>query len=138
VAKVTGNFKKHPNTAPSSKVGEPNLQEETIASAPAMVNDLNKQLSGVQPSQDIGVQAVGTGTGVPAANEKAPGSQNSGTATDGVAPAPAPPQVNEVQKPTGTGTQQAAPEDKAAPTDPKQESSSKKKGKKGLRKLIPF
>jgi outer membrane protein assembly factor BamD len=137
VAKVTGNFKKHPNVSPSSKVGEPNLQEETIASAPAMVNDLNNQISGMQASQNIGVQAVGTGTGVPAANEKAPGSQNSGTATDGVAPAPAPPQVNEVQKPTGTGTQ-ASPEDKAAPTDPKQESSSKKKGKKGLRKLIPF
>ena len=103
-----------------------------------LINDLNNQITGMQqPSQNIGVQAVGTGTGVPGANEKAPGSQNSGTATDGVAPAPAPPQVNEVQKPTGTGTQ-AAPEDKAAPADPKQESSSKKKGKKGLRKLIPF
>jgi hypothetical protein len=44
--------------------------------------------------------------------------------------------VNEIQK-SGTGTQ-AAPADKAAPADPKQESSSKKKGKKGLRKLIPF
>jgi outer membrane protein assembly factor BamD len=74
VAKVTGNFKKHPNVAPATKVGEPNLSEETVKSAPAMVNDLTNQINGVQPSQSIGVQAVGTGTGTPGANEAAPGS----------------------------------------------------------------
>ncbi len=136
VARVTGNFKKHPNVAPATKVGEPNLQEETVASAPAMVNDLSNQINGMQPGTNIGVQAVGTGTGTPGANEKAPGSQSSAPEKEGTAPAPAPAQVNEVQKPA-TGTQ-AAPEDKAAPANPKQESSSKKKGKKGLRKLIPF
>ena len=135
VAKVTGNFKKHPNVAPASKVGEPNLQEETVTNAAAIINDLTNQLNGMQASQNIGVQAVGTGTGTPGANEKAPGSQDSG-ATEGTAPAPAPTQVNEIQK-SDTGTQ-AASADKAAPADPKQESSSKKKGKKGLRKLIPF
>ena len=136
VAKVTGNFKKHPNVAPASKVGEPNLQEETVTNAAAIISDLTNQLNGAQPSQNIGVQAVGTGTGTPGANEKAPGSQGSGAATEGTAPAPAPTQVNEIQK-SDTGTQ-AASGDKAAPADPKQESSSKKKGKKGLRKLIPF
>jgi hypothetical protein len=54
--------------------------------------------------------------------------------------------VNEIQKPA-QGTQPdattpaatpATTESKAAPVDKKQESSSKKKGKKGLRKLIPF
>ena len=136
VAKVTGNFKKHPNVAPASKVGEPNLNEETVKSAPAMVNDLTNQINGTQPSQSIGVQAVGTGTGTPGANEAAPGSQTSTPPAEGTAPAPAPAQVNEIQK-SGTGTQ-AAPAGQAAPVDPKQESSSKKKGKKGLRKLIPF
>ncbi|MBZ5505604.1 MAG: outer membrane protein assembly factor BamD [Acidobacteriia bacterium] len=136
VAKVTGNFKKHPNVAPATKVGEPNLNEETVKSAPAMVNDLTNQINGVQPSQSIGVQAVGTGTGTPGANEAAPGSKSSAPLTEGTAPAPAPAQVNEIQK-SGTETQ-AASAGQAAPVDPKQESSSKKKGKKGLRKLIPF
>jgi outer membrane protein assembly factor BamD len=141
VARVTGNFKKHPNVLPSSKVGDPNLNEETVKSAPAMVNELTNQINGVQPSQSVGVQAIGTGTGKPGANEAAPTSQQASTstngqATDGQAPTPAPAQVNEIQKP-GTGTQVASA-DQPAPVDPKQESSSKKKGKKGLRKLIPF
>ncbi|HMC29268.1 MAG TPA: outer membrane protein assembly factor BamD [Candidatus Angelobacter sp.] len=141
VAKVTGNFKKHPNVATATKVGEPNLNDETVKSAPAMVNELTNQINGVQPSQNIGIQAVGTGTGTPAPNEKAPGSQNSGT-TEGTPPPQAPAQMNEVQKPTGEGvdvTQTPANSPtKAGKVDSKQESSSKKKGKKGLRKLIPF
>lgn len=145
VAKLSGNFKKHPNVAPATKVGEPNLQEETVTSAPALVNDLTNQLKGAPPSNNIGVQAVGTGTGTPGANEKAPGTQDS-TPTEGEAPKPAPPQVNEIQKtdPAQSATQASADnqadaaDKKAAPVDRKQESSSKKKEKKGLRKLIPF
>lgn len=142
VAKLTGNFKKHPNVAPSTKVGEPNLQEETVTSAPAIINDLNKQVTGMAPSNSVGVQAVGTGTGTPDTNEKAPGTTDT-TPTEGAAPKPAPPQVNEIQKPdpatqTSTDSQAATADNKAAPVDPKQESSSKKKSKKGLHKLIPF
>jgi outer membrane protein assembly factor BamD len=146
VAKLTGNFKKHPNVAPSTKVGEPNLQEETVTSAPEIINDLSKQVSGTAASSSVGVQAVGTRTGTPDANEKAPGTQDS-TPEEGSAPKPAPPQVNEIQKPDPTQSssqtsaengQAAAADNKAAPVDPKQESSSKKKEKKGLRKLIPF
>ncbi len=146
MAKVTGNFKKHPNVAPSTKVGEPNLQEETVTSAPAIINVLNSQVSGIAPSNNIGVQAVGTGTGTPGANEKPPGTQDS-TPTEGEAPKAAPPQVNEIQKPdpaTQSNGQATASDkttttdNKVAPVDPKQESSSKKKEKKGLRKLIPF
>ena len=136
VAKLTGNFKKHPNVAPSTKVGEPNLEQETVTSAPALVNELTNQLNGVPPSQNIGVQAVGTGTGTPGANEKPPGTQDS-TPTEGEAPKPAPAQVNEIQK-QDPATQAATTNSQTAPADPKQESSSKKKGKKGLRKLIPF
>jgi outer membrane protein assembly factor BamD len=146
IAKVTGNFKKHPNVAPATKVGEPNLQEETVTSAPEIINDLNKQVTGAAPSNSVGVQAVGTGTGTPGANEKAPGTQDS-TPEEGAAPKPAPAQVNEIQKPnpaqqnsqtTAENGQAATPDNKAAAADPKQESSSKKKEKKGLRKLIPF
>lgn len=136
VAKLTGNFKKHPNVAPSTKVGEPNLEQETVTSAPALVNDLTNQLNGAPPSQNIGVQAVGTGTGTPGANEKPPGTQDS-TPAEGEAPKPAPAQVNEIQK-QDPATQAATTNSQTAPADPKQESSSKKKGKKGLRKLIPF
>jgi outer membrane protein assembly factor BamD len=146
VAKLTGNFKKHPNVAPSTKVGEPNLQEETVTSAPAIINDLNTQVSGAAPSNSIGVQAIGTGSGTPGANEKPPGTQDS-TPVEGAAPKPALPQVNEIQKPgptqsnsqaTAEDGQAATTDNKAAAVDPKQESSSKKKSKKGLRKLIPF
>lgn len=146
VAKLTGNFKKHPNIAPATKVGEPNLQEETVTSAPEIINDLNKQVSGVAAGNSVGVQAVGTRTGTPDANDKAPGTQDS-TPEEGAAPKPAPPQVNEIQKPDPTQSssqtgaengQAAAADNTAAPVDPKQESSSKKKSKKGLRKLIPF
>lgn len=145
VAKVTGNFKKHPNVAPAAKVGEPNLQEETVTSAPAIVNALTSQLSGAPPTNTIGVQAVGTGTGAPDANEKAPGTTDS-TPAEGAAPKPAPPQVNEIQKPDPatqansqtTATGQTALDNKVEKADSKQESTSKKKEKKGLRKLIPF
>jgi outer membrane protein assembly factor BamD len=60
---------------------------------------------------------------------------------EGAPPAAAPPQVNEVQKTSATAStdQQAnAGTQKQDSTDSKQDSSSKKKGKKGLRKLIPF
>ncbi len=148
VAKVTGNFKKHPGVEASAKVGEPNLSEETVPSAPAMVQDLTNQINGMQASQNIGVQAIGTGTGTPGANEAPPGTQptdpkSTDPTSEGTAPKVAPAQVNEVQK-TNNGvdvTQEPATEQQKAAdakVDPKQESSSKKKGKKGLRKLIPF
>jgi outer membrane protein assembly factor BamD len=137
VAKVTGNFKKRPSVLAASKVGDPNLQEETVTNAAAIVNDLTNQLNGMQPSQNIGIKAVGAGTGTPAANEAAPGTPSGGTSPEGTAPKPAPAQVNEIQK-SGTGTQAAGTDSQATPVDRKQESSSKKKEKKGLRKLIPF
>ena len=141
VARVTGNFKKHPNVAAASKVGDPNLQEETVENAAAIVNDLTNQLNAAEPSQIIGMKAVAAGKGTPTANEAAPGSQpgtsTDGASTEGTAPKPAPAQVNEIQK-SGTGTQAAEAGSQATPVDKSQESSSKKKEKKGLRKLIPF
>jgi outer membrane protein assembly factor BamD len=141
IDRVTSNFKKHPNVLSAGKIGEPNLQDEKVESAPELVKSLTTQITGIQLGQNIGVQAVGTGTGTPGPNEKAPSSQSAQPAAEGTAPSPAPAQVNEIQK-TGTDTTQATPaattDSQAAPVDPKQESSSKKKTKKGLRKIIPF
>lgn len=143
VTKMTGNFKKHPNVAIASKVGEPNLNDETVKSAPAMVNDLTNQINGMN-AQALGVQAIGAGTGTPPANDKSPGQNaaTSGQTSEGAPPPAAPAQVNEVQKPNGEGVDvtqpPAATPAQAGKVDTKQESSSKKKGKKGLRKLIPF
>jgi outer membrane protein assembly factor BamD len=139
VDKVTGNFQKRPNVLPASGVGEPNMQDETVTSAAAIVSDLKSQMNGAQPGQNIGVQAVSSGAGTPGENEKAPTSQSASPATDGTAPTPAPAQVNEIQK-SDTAAAPATTDGQAAtaPADPKQESSSKKKNKKGLRKLIPF
>jgi outer membrane protein assembly factor BamD len=143
VGKVTGNFKKHPNVVMASKVGDPNLNDETVKSAPQMVNDLTNQINGVQPGQSIGLEAVGAGTGTPPANDKSPAaSQATTSSTEGAPPPAAPAQVNEVQKPNGEGVDvtqtPATTPPKAGKVDSKQESSSKKKGKKGLRKIIPF
>jgi outer membrane protein assembly factor BamD len=141
VSRVTGNFKKHPNVASAAKTGEPNLNDETVKSAPAMVQDLTNQINGVQPTRDVGLQAVGTGTGTPGPNEKAPGSKTS-DGNEGAPPPAAPAQVNEIQKPTGEGVDVTQAPSNSAQTagkvDKKKESSSKKKKKKGLGKLNPF
>ena len=75
----------------------------------------------------------GSGNGAaPGPNQPIPGSgtapQSNGTNTT---PTP-PPQVNDV----GPSTQAASTDQQKA--NDKQDSTSKKKGKKGLRKLIPF
>jgi outer membrane protein assembly factor BamD len=161
---LTSNFKKHPDVTHAPKVGEPSLEEEKVASAPAMVNDLNKQLNGLSgPSTNVGLQPVkgnGNGTAAPGANEPPPNSSTPEKPAEGAPAKAAPAQVNEVQgtsspansapttqNPQASG-QTAAPADAAAATadkkandnknDGKDESTSKKKTKKGLRKLIPF
>jgi outer membrane protein assembly factor BamD len=104
VARVTGNFKKHPNVAIASKVGEPNLNDEVVKSAPEMVNTLTAEMNGLQPpaakpttttpsgqqaGQSVGVEAIGTGNGAPAPNEAAPGSANTTPAPAGNTATPA-------------------------------------------------
>src|SRR5262249_11806701 len=73
MARVTGTFRKHPNVAAASKVGEPNLTDETTRSAPAVVKDISDQINGVA------LQPVGAAKTPPGENEKAPGSQNKET-----------------------------------------------------------
>lgn len=158
-------FQKRPDLARAAKTGEPSLEEEKVASAPAMVNELNKQLTGNPvASTNLGLQPVkGDGT-APGPNEAPPNSSTPDKATpEGAPPKEAPAQVNEVQgssspassapttsDPAATG-QTAAPadapagaaaDDKSTDKDKKNdapdESTSKKKKKKGMHKLIPF
>lgn len=184
---VLGNFRKHPNVARASKVGEPSMDDEHQVSAVAMVQDLTNQLNAAATTKttDLGLTTVGAKTGTPPENQPPPGtapapgsttpsgdnaappsnatpstapppaspssaatststSKSSATAaqpSEGAPPAAAPAQVNEIQK---TGATAATPDQQANSgtqqnsTDSKQDSSSKKKSKKGLRKLIPF
>jgi outer membrane protein assembly factor BamD len=121
---VLWNFKKHPYIGRASKVGEPNLNDETQVSAVAMVQDLTNQLNSAaqRGTTDLGISTVGAGTGEAAPNQAPPGEAAPVTGTapasttpttppantnpapqpvEGAPPAAAPPQVNEVQK-TGT------------------------------------
>jgi outer membrane protein assembly factor BamD len=105
VSRVTGNFKKRPDVTIASKVGEPNLNDEVVESAPAIVNNLTAQMnglpappvqpataatSGTQASQSVGVEAVGSGNESPAPNESAPSSANTPSAPSGSTGAAAP------------------------------------------------
>src|SRR6266700_464294 len=132
--KIMQDFKKHPNVARTPKVGEPNLNEEALVDASALVKDYTKIVTGTA-SNNVGIEAVGAGSGTPGANQPVPSSQNG---DQGTAPPPAPAQVNEVKQGTGTASDGSAAPAGQSSTDPKQDSTSKKKGKKGLRKLIPF
>jgi outer membrane protein assembly factor BamD len=151
--KVMGDFQKHPKLVRSAKVGEPNMNPEEVASAAAMLKELTAQMApqpAAQATQKLGIEAVGGGSGpAPGPNAPAPGSANTPAAgsgdrgsssSEGAPPTPAPPQVNEVQKPSDApdSAQAAATSTTNGKTDGKGDSSSKKKSKKGLRKLIPF
>ena len=161
--KAMGNFKKHPNVARATGVGEPNLKDEEITSAAKMVQDLNTQIvQATLSTQKLSLESATAGSGTaPGPNQPAPGSGNStsttgGAATtsganppsgsdsagsapsgDGTQPPTAPAQVNEVKSSTDatSDNSQATPSNSS---ESKQDSSSKKKGKKGLRKIIPF
>lgn len=152
---MLGNFKKHPMVAKAARVGEPSLEEEKVASAPQMVQQLQTQLAAAsQPNQKVGIEAVAGGTGAaPGANDPPPGSKDAKPPTEGASPPSPPAQVNEIQTAaqgdasTGSSDQAASAPDKGASAstsedkdkkDSKQESSSRKKKKKGLRKLNPF
>ena len=142
------NFHKHPDMAKAAKAGEPSMDPEAMASAPALMQHLNQELTG-QPAQNaeatqkLGVENVTVGKGpAPTANQPPPGSQNQATDNGGAAQPP-PERINDIQ--TGSSTSNAGGSEATANNgtqtqqgDKAQDSTSKKKGKKGLRKLIPF
>lgn len=131
--RIMGNFKKHPDVAKAAKSGEPSMEEEEVTSAPAFMKSIESSMKGEAPSvsnNKIGVETVGTGNAAaPGPNQPIPGS---GTATQSSGTPTPPAQVNDVGQNT-----QASSTDQQNVND-KQDSTSKKKGKKGLRKLIPF
>jgi outer membrane protein assembly factor BamD len=152
IQKTLDNFKKHPDIARAPKTGEPSLTDEVNTNAALMVQDLNNQLvrAAAAGAQKLSIQPIGGGSGpAPGPNQPPPGTSGAsqpattnkeGSTTDGAPPSPAPAQVNEVQKTS------AAPQDSPQTTagsqqdsaNGNQDSSSKKKGKKGLHKLFPF
>jgi hypothetical protein len=129
------------------------MSPETQTSAVAIVQSLDRELRGglaiVQPakttntapasgsSDNVGIE-VRSGTGTPAPNQAAPGSASAGSTDNsqpvaGTPATPAPAGANELQ--TSADSQNA--NQQPANQDQK-DSSSKKKQKKGLRKLVPF
>src|SRR5262249_26747712 len=144
---VLNNFRKHPDVNKTAQVGEPNLQEEEIISAPAEVQHLDAE---------IRAAAVTMGTGpAPGANQPPPSSNSTGNGS-----APAASTTNDQTGQQGTSTNTATPpartneigvnsdgsnqnsaqstQDGQQKTSDQLDSSSKKKKKKGLKKIIPF
>jgi outer membrane protein assembly factor BamD len=148
------NFKKHPDMSRSAKTGEPNMAPEAQISAVAIVQSLDRELKGeaaiVQPAKStnaapaagsddkVGIE-IRSGVGTPGPNQAAPGSASAG-ATDNSQPVtgapatPAPAGANELQ----TSSDPQNGNQPAANQPDQKDSSSKKKQKKGLRKLVPF
>lgn len=138
---LMGNFKRNPVIVRrAARVGEPSMQDEEVVSAPAMVKDLQNQLSaGGQADGKVGIQAVAgiTGKGAPGPNQPPPGVTPAKATADGAPPPPAPAQVNEVQGASSAQSTTVA-SGAAGKLDKKKESTSKKKKKKGWSRLNPF
>jgi outer membrane protein assembly factor BamD len=132
--RIVQNFKKHPDVAKAAKAGEPSMEEEEVNSAPDFMKRIETSMKGEAApasTNKVNIEAVGSGNGAaPGPNQPIPGS---GTATQSNTTPNPPPQVNDV----GQNNQTAGSTDQQNAND-KQDSTSKKKGKKGLRKLIPF
>ena len=109
---IVGNFKKHPDVSRSPTVGEPNLEEEEIASAPAVVQHLN---------DEIKAASVTAGKGpAPGPNQAPPGSA-------GTQPAPAATQPAVTQPATSAqpaATQPASGSDTSTASQPASSSSN--------------
>ena len=120
------NFSRHPDMNKAAKAGEPSMEDEKQTSAAALIQQLNREVSG-GGSAEASAEPLKAGQGqAPGANQPPP------TTQDGT-PAKPPDRVNDMQNPAGA----QAGADQQNSSD-QQDSSSKKKGKKGLRRLIPF
>jgi outer membrane protein assembly factor BamD len=127
--KVMLTMHKRPDFSPATKVGEPTLVDPQQANAAQIMRQANEM---VQPpkaaKQGTGAVTVDTtAKGSAAENSPTPHSEPPAKAQSPDAPAPAPPQTNEVTA-----------SDPAAAGNPSQNDSSSKPKKTGLRKVIPF
>ena len=141
IHKVMDNFRKHPDMAKSAKVGEPNMEEEEVQSAAAVVQSLNNQI--LEASGKATIESAKAGTGTAPANQPPPSSQDNQQPASGSTPAP-PPRTNDIGATSDNGAQNNSTQNATATQNgqqnsgDQQDSSSKKKKKSGLRKLIPF
>src|SRR5689334_16867671 len=131
-SKILGNFNKHPDVSKAARVGEPSMEEEKIASAPALVHSLEAvTISAPKPpaaagegSQNVGIEAVGDGAAAPGANQPPPASDGAAANnTEGTPPAAPPAQVNEVHNNPQQAQQQQSSQQNS--DDSKQDSTSK-------------
>jgi outer membrane protein assembly factor BamD len=160
VGTVLGNFKHGPDVSASARVGEPTMVEPQPIDPSAIVRDANREVmasaQGGGAPGTVSVETVKGDGSTPGPNAPPPSSDPSGSTatpagqeltpnTGASAPAdttaqPPMTQVNEAA-PSGDSSAQATAgqgQKPAAAGKDSQESSSKSKKKKGLRKLIPF
>ena len=161
---VLGGFKKHPDVALATKVGEPPLTDPQPVNARDIVQQASEAMLGKPSSggkESVAVEVVKDGT--PPANASVPHSDSGAIAPapDTTSPAdpnelkpnvpadanelkvntggddqtaPAPPQVNEIGNAAAGSAASSSSSDTAAPGT----STSKHKKKKGIHKVIPF
>ena len=74
---LVNNFRKHPDVSKTSDVGDPNLEEEEIVGAPALIQQFNAELASGANTQKTAVESAKVGTGpAPGPNQPAPGTAN--------------------------------------------------------------
>jgi outer membrane protein assembly factor BamD len=109
---LVGNFRKHPDVSRAAEVGEPNLEEEEIASAPAVVKQLEAELKKAtgQSTQEATVQNVKVGSGAaPGPNQPIPSSNDAQpTAQPAIVPGSQPANVASPANPPATNNPPAA------------------------------
>jgi outer membrane protein assembly factor BamD len=162
--RMMGNLHKGPDVAQAVKVGDPVLVDPPQTSASQLINSANEQMLGMAKTMNSGggkVSLEPIKEGAPPANEPVPrsdkGQPSDNSGVPELEPVPsgdsssatppqttAPTQLNEVNNPeqkAADGATQAPAASQGADqnNDGKPDySTSKKKQKKGLRKIVPF
>ncbi|MDP9268864.1 MAG: outer membrane protein assembly factor BamD [Acidobacteriota bacterium] len=151
VDRVMGLLRQRPDTTHAATVGEPQLEEPKQVSATELARQTQNALGQQAGTSQLSVEGT-AGTGKPPESEAPPSSEGQ-PQLNIATPANATPQLEnqtrETTAPLPAQTNEAAAEQThqdqaqvagqtASGTDKKTESTSKKKKKKGLRKLIPF
>jgi outer membrane protein assembly factor BamD len=72
VAKVMGNFQKHPDVAQSARVGEPTLVDPQVVSATAVVQEATRAMMGTAAPGDNSVAIETVNKGAPGPDQPAP------------------------------------------------------------------
>lgn len=140
------NLRRGPDVARAVKVGEPTMTEPPQTGAPDIVRETGRTIqqaaAGAGGSHSVSVETVNTGE--PPKSDPTPRSaQPAGTtpAADAEPQAPPPTQINEAAEAESDSAASADPDatgDKDSKDDKDNTSSSRKKKKTGLRKIIPF